>query len=299
MAPTIEHLKRERNAVILVHNYEPGPVQDLGDYVGDSLELSRKAAHTDADVIVFCGVRFMAETAKILSPDKTVLLPVAQAGCPMADMISAGQVQQMRQRHPNAAVLCYVNTSAAVKAHSDVCCTSANAAEVVRRSFDPMQDVIFVPDRNLAANTARAIGREFIVWDGYCPVHDAVTVAQITAAKQRHPDALVMVHPECRPEVCACADEVVSTGGMCRIARESDAREFIVGTENGMRYRLQKENPGKRFFVVSQDMLCQDMKRISPQDVYDALVHDTHAVTLDKDISVQARRSIERMLRIS
>jgi quinolinate synthase len=291
-------LKKERNAVILAHNYEEAAVQDIADFVGDSLELSRKAAQTDAEVIVFCGVRFMAETAKILAPDRTVLLPVAGAGCPMADMITASALQQLTDAHPDATVVCYVNTSAEVKAHSDICCTSSNAVEVVQNACPEDREVIFIPDKNLAANTARVLGRSFIVWQGYCPVHAAMTLQDLSRMRQQHPDALVMVHPECDPAVCERADAVVSTGGMCRYARENRASEIIVGTEVGMLYRLQKENPRTRFYSLSDRAICADMKRIGPESVISSLKENRHEITLSDEVIHNARKSITRMLDI-
>ncbi|GAG00765.1 unnamed protein product, partial [marine sediment metagenome] len=226
----IRELKAERNAVILVHNYQPGEVQDIGDFVGDSLELSRRAAKTDAEVILFCGVHFMAETAKILSPDKTVIMPDPNAGCPMANMVTVRELREMKRKHPDAVVVTYVNSSAAVKAESDVCCTSANAVKVVA-SVPKEKEVLFVPDRNLGHYVSRQLGRELILWNGYCPTHQRMLPQHVAAMKQRHPDALVTVHPECVAETIDLADHVGSTSGILEFCAQSDAKEFIIGTE--------------------------------------------------------------------
>ena len=292
----IEKLKRERNAVILAHNYQLPEVQDCADFVGDSLELSVKAAHTDADVIVFCGVHFMAETAKILSPAKTVLLPDKDAGCPMADMITAEQLCALKKKHPRAKAICYVNTSAAVKAQCDLCCTSANAVEMVGEVWDETEEIIFVPDQNLAAFTAGKTGHAMIVWPGYCPIHHAILPEHIQKARLAHPDAVVLVHPECRPEVAALADQTLSTGGMSRYARETKAREIIVGTETGIIHRLQKENPDKSFFAVSESFVCPDMKRTTLEKLLFSLENMTHAVEVPAETAALARKGIERML---
>jgi len=292
----IEELKRKRHAVILAHNYQLPEVQDCADFVGDSLELSVKAAHTDAAVIVFCGVHFMAETAKILSPAKTVLLPDKDAGCPMADMITEAQLCALKEKHPRAKAICYVNTSAAVKAQCDLCCTSANAVEMVGEFLDETEEIIFVPDQNLAAFTAAKTGRAMIVWPGYCPIHHAILPEHIQKARLAHPDAVVMVHPECRPEVAALADQILSTGGMSRYARETKAREIIVGTEKGMIHRLQKENPDKSFFAVSESLICPDMKRTTLEKLLFSLENMTHAVEVPAKTAALARKGIERML---
>ena len=295
----IEKLKKERRAVILAHNYQRPEVQDCADFVGDSLELSIKAADTDADVIVFCGVHFMAETAKILSPEKTVLLPDKAAGCPMADMITSEQLRLLKSEHPRAKAICYVNTSAAVKAECDLCCTSANAVRMVDEALKDAEEVIFVPDRNLAAFVAEKTGRAMVVWQGCCPVHDAITAGQIQNARLLHPGAAVMVHPECRPEVTALADETLSTGGMSRYARETDIAEIIVGTDTGMIHKLQKENPGKTFFPLSEAFICADMKRTTIDKVLFSLENMTYCVEVPEEISVRARKGIEQMLTAS
>ncbi len=295
----IEKLKKERRAVILAHNYQLSEVQDCADFVGDSLELSIKAADTDADVIVFCGVHFMAETAKILSPGKTVLLPDRDAGCPMADMITAEELRLLKAKHPGAKAICYVNTSAAVKAECDLCCTSANAVKMVDEVLKDAEEIIFVPDRNLAAFVAGKTGREMVVWQGCCPVHDAITAEQIQNARLLHPKAVVMVHPECRPEVTALADATLSTGGMSRYARETDMGEIIVGTDTGMIHKLQKENPGKTFLPLSEAFFCADMKRTTLDKVLTSLENMTYSIEVPEEISVRAKKGIERMLTAS
>lgn len=294
----IAELKRERRAVIIAHNYQIPEVQDIADFVGDSLELSIKAAGTDAEVIVFCGVYFMAETAKILSPDKTVLLPDKDAGCPMADMIDAGQLRALKAEHPAAKVLCYVNTSAEVKAECDLCCTSANAVRMVEEVLGDAPEIIFVPDRYLAAFVAGKTGRSFITWPGFCPTHARILPEHITAARALHPGAVVMVHPECRPEVAALADTVVSTGGMSRYAAETPAREIIVGTEPGMIHRLQKENPGKVFHPVAAPIACPNMRKTTLEKVLWSLEGMSHRIEVPEATAVRARRAIEAMLNV-
>ena len=294
----IAKLKKERKAVILAHNYQIPEVQDIADFVGDSLELSIKASQTDAEVIVFCGVHFMAETAKILSPQKTVLLPAREAGCPMADMITAEQLRALKAEHPGAKVLCYVNTSAEVKAECDLCCTSANAVRMVGEVLKDAQEIIFVPDLYLAAFVAAKTGREFITWPGFCPTHARILPEHIEAARARHPGAVVMVHPECRLEVAAIADIVISTGGMSRYARETPAREIIVGTEPGIIHRLKKENPDKIFHPISDTVICPNMKKTTLEKILWSLEDMTHRIEVPDQIAACARRSIETMLNI-
>ncbi|MDI3543468.1 MAG: quinolinate synthase [Candidatus Atribacteria bacterium] len=295
----IEKLKKEKNAVILAHNYELPEVQDIADFVGDSLGLSIEASKTDAQVIVFCGVFFMAETAKILSPQKVVLIPEPEAGCPMADMISASQLLDLQKRYPEAATLCYVNTKAEVKAECDFCCTSANATEVVEKGLSSASSIIFVPDQYLANYVSRKTGREFITWPGYCPVHAAISEKDIERAKKLHPHAEVLVHPECRPEVTEKADQVLSTEGMCRYIKSSPQDEFIVGTEVGILHRLQKENPAKHFYPVSEEAICPDMKKINQEKIALALQDMKYQVELPEKIIQKAARSIERMLQFT
>ncbi len=296
LAERIARLKRERNAVILAHNYQLGEVQDVADFVGDSLELSRKAAATEAEVIVFCGVMFMAETAKLLSPERTVLIPDPRAGCPMCDMAPAEAVRKRKADLPGVPVVAYVNTTAAVKAEADICCTSANAAAVVNSL--PEQRLLFLPDRNLGLWVQRHTDKEVILWDGYCPTHQRIRAQDISRLKAQHPGAPVVVHPECTPEVIALADEVLSTGQMVRWARETPAREVIVGTEVGLIHRLQKDSPDKRFLPVTLLTTCPNMKRITLEKVAWALEDMEHPVEVPEDIAGPARRAIERMLEV-
>jgi quinolinate synthase len=289
-------LKKERNAVILSHNYQRGEVQDIADFVGDSLELSQKAASTDADVIVFCGVHFMAETAAILNPRKTVLLPDASAGCPMANMITAEQLQQQKQKMPNATVVTYINSTAAVKAESDYCCTSANGVKIVG-SIDNAE-IIFVPDQYLGDFIAKRTGKTLTLWPGYCPTHVRILPEDIVKRKQEHPKAKVVVHPECRPDVIALADEALSTSGMIRYAARADVRELIVGTEVEILHRLYKENPGKQFFAASKKAVCPNMKKITLDKILESLETMTPVVTVPEAIRVRAKAAVDRMLAI-
>ena len=290
----ISRWKEKREAVILAHNYQPEEIQDLADILGDSLALSRKASGSDAGVIVFCGVRFMAESAKILSPDKTVLLPRMDAGCPLADMITAEQLRLLKEKHPRALVICYVNSSAEVKAESDVCCTSANALKVVQGV--EADEIIFVPDQNLGHYVSRFTDKKIILWKGYCSVHHRIRAEHLQRVRRAHPESVVLVHPECRPEVVDLADEVLSTGGMLRLAKDSDAQSFIIGTEMGLIYRLQKENPGKKFYSVGQTMICVNMKKIGLPDVLRALKENQFDISLPKEITRRARGALDRML---
>jgi len=289
-------LKEQRNAVFLVHNYQIAEVQDIADYLGDSLSLSQKAAQTDADVIVFCGVHFMAETAAILCPDKTVLLPDSHAGCPMADMITAEQLREEKAKHPGATVVCYVNSTAEVKAESDICCTSANAVEVVN-SLDA-GEIIFVPDQFLGSYVAAQTGRKLILWPGYCATHADIQPDDITRLKKEHPDAKAVVHPECRPEAIAVADAVFSTGGMVRYARRDDVQEMIVGTEMGIIHRLEKENPGKVFYPVSEKAICPNMKLINLEKILWSLEDMAPQVKVPEEIRQRAKGAVDRMLEI-
>ncbi len=292
----INKLKKERNAVILAHNYQIDDVQDIADYVGDSLGLSIQASKTDADVIVFCGVYFMAETAKILSPQKTVLIPDPQAGCPMANMMTADQLRALKARHPGVKVLCYVNTTAEVKAECDLACTSSNALSLVRQMFSEEEEIIFVPDKHLANYVSTLLGRKFITWQGFCPTHVRILPEAIEKQIELHPEAEVMVHPECAPGVIALASHVLSTGGMCAYARESAGEEFIVGTEVGILHRLRLENPGKKFYPASELAVCPNMKRTTLEKVLWSLEGMTHEVTVSEDVRLRALGSIERML---
>jgi len=296
LADDILRLKRERNAVILAHNYQPGEVQEVADLRGDSLELSRAAAREEAEVIIFCGVDFMAETAAILSPDKRVVMPAAGASCPMASMITARDLRGFKEENSGAAVVCYVNSSAEVKAESDICCTSANGVEVVASLAE--ETVLFVPDRNLGRYIARFTDKRIITWNGYCYVHDRYTPEDVSRACALHPEAEVLVHPECRPEVIDLADGVYSTSGMARRAKESPSREFIIGTEVGMNYRLKEENPGKEFYPLSEKAVCLDMKKTTLERVRSALETLEPRVTVPEEVAGRARVAIERMLSI-
>lgn len=296
MMEEILALKKERDAVILAHNYQIPAVQDVADLIGDSLELSRAAARLDAEVIIFCGVDFMAETAAILSPQKRVVLPAKDAWCPMAHMITPEQLREMKALYPDAAVVCYVNSTAEVKAESDVCCTSANGVQVVNSLTQ--KQVIFVPDRNLAAYVQRHTDKKVIPWNGYCYVHDHFTPDEVREARALHPQAEVLVHPECRPEVIDLADYVFSTSGMGRHAHASKVQEFIIGTEVGMLYKLKKDNPEKMFYPLSEKAVCQNMKKTTLEKVLQALRTLEPRVTVPGEIAVRAKQSIERMLAV-
>jgi quinolinate synthase len=292
----ISALKKKRNAVILVHNYQLGEVQDIADFVGDSLELSQNAAKTGADVIVFCGVHFMAETASILCPDKVVLLPDINAGCPMANMITPEHLRTKKKEHPQAVVVCYINSSAAVKAESDICCTSANAVEIVE-SLDA-HEILFVPDQYLGHYVSARTGKKMILWPGFCPTHVRIKPERIKQLRQEYPQARVVVHPECTPEVIALADEVASTSGMCRYARRNEVREMVVGTEVGMIHRLRRENPGKRFIPVSEQAICPNMKLITLEKVLWSLEEMSPEVKVPAEIRLKAIAPVDKMLKI-
>ena len=290
----ILRLKEQRRAVILAHNYQRPEVQDIGDFVGDSLELSRKAAETDAAVIVFCGVHFMAETASILCPGKTVLLPDAESGCPMADMITADALLKQKREMPGVHVVCYVNSSAAVKAESEICCTSANAVRVVE-SVGP-GEILFLPDQYLGHYVSTQTKRPMVLWPGFCPTHVKIRPEDIIASKQRYPGAIALVHPECRPEVTTVADQVLSTGGMLKFARQSDAKIFIIATEVGLLHRLEKENPGKTFIPANAKALCPNMKKITLEKVLWALEDMQPEIKVPEDIRIRAKIAVDRML---
>jgi len=316
----ITELKIRRRAVILAHNYQREEVQQVADFTGDSLELARKAATIDCEVIVFCGVNFMAESASILSPDKTVLLPAMEANCPMADMVTVDSprelrmnfphhddvtyefpesftLRDMKKRYPGVPVVSYVNTTAAVKAESDYCCTSSNGVKLVN-AIDADR-VICVPDRNLAAWIARNTRKEIITWDGFCHVHDRIKAHDVEAVRAAHPGALFVAHPECRPEVLDLADHVTSTSGMLRFCAASDRKEFIIGTETGLLYRLRLDNPGKVFHPLRPDMICPNMKKTSLKAVRFALENNTQVVKVPEEIRVPAKRALDRMLEIT
>ena len=292
----IRRLKKEREAVILAHNYQIGEVQDVADYVGDSLGLSQQAAQVEEKIIVFCGVHFMAETAAILAPQKTVLMPDIRAGCPMASMITAEELREWKKDYPGREVVCYVNTTADVKAECDICCTSSNALDVVN-SLEG-DEILFVPDKNLAAYVSRFTEKKIIPWDGYCYVHNNILAKDIQKKRSLHPEAEVWVHPECRPEVIDLTDKVLSTGGMVKEARRSSKEEIIIGTESGIIYRLKKENPGKRFYPALNTALCYNMKKINLLKVLNTLENMVHKVEVSPEISQKARGAIERMIEI-
>lgn len=292
----ILELKKQKNAVILSHNYQRGEVQDIADFVGDSLELSQKAAGTDAEVIVFCGVHFMAETASILNPDKVVLLPDAGAGCPMANMITAEQLRGEKKKYPNAAVVAYVNTTAAVKAESDYCCTSANGVRVVNSIKN--DEIIFVPDQYLGSFIGSRTGKKMILWPGYCPTHVKILPEDILKRKKEYPAAKVVVHPECRPDVVAMADEALSTSGMVRYAARPEVKELIVGTEVELLHRLNKENPGKKFIPASTKAVCPNMKKITLEKILDAMETMEPEIKVPEGIRVKALAAVQRMLEI-
>ena len=289
-------LKRGRNAVILAHNYQLGEVQDIADFVGDSLELSRNAAKTEADVIVFCGVHFMAETASILCPDKIVLLPDIHAGCPMADMVTVERLRERKRELPGATVVCYINSSAEVKAESDVCCTSANGVKVIE-SLDA-EEILFVPDQYLGHYISTKTNKRMSLWPGFCPTHIRIMPQYITNLRQEYPQAKVAVHPECRPEVIALADEVLSTGGICRYASKSEVKEMIVGTEIGIIHRLRKENPGKKFIPASEQAICPRMKLITLENILWSLEEMTHEVKVPEEICLRAKAAVDKMLAV-
>ena len=293
----ILRLKQQMNAVILAHNYQPPAIQDIADMTGDSLELSRKAASTTADIIVFCGVAFMAETAAILNPGKTVLLPRLDAGCPMADMITPDDVRAVRAEHPEIPIVTYVNSTAAVKAESTVCCTSANSIHVVE-SFKEHDAVYMAPDQNLAKYTARHTRKKVYHWNGYCPIHHNLTVEAVQEKKKEHPDALFLAHPECPPEILDLADMVQSTSGMLRFVAESSHEAFIIGTEEGILHPMRKKNPEKRFYSFSGTMVCPDMKKTSLEDVLRAMETLQPRVSVPEEIRIRALDAVERMLNI-
>src|SRR4030042_449124 len=297
LSEKIQELKKKRHAIILVHNYQLPEVQYIADYRGDSLELSRIAANTDAKVIVFCGVHFMAETASILCPDKTVLIPDLNAGCPMANMITTEALRKLKEKHPQAAVVGYVNTSAEVKAELDVCCTSTNAVAVINALKDA-KEIIFVPDKYLADYVSKQTGRRLIKWNGFCPTHVKILPQDILREKKFHPKAKVMVHPECLSSVVAMADVVLSTSQMGKFAKETPAKEIIVGTEVGLIYRLKKDNTQKEFYPASEAAVCPNMKRITQEKILWALEELKDEVRVSDDIRRRARHAIDKMLQI-
>lgn len=294
----IRKRKREINAVIMAHYYQPPEIQDIADFVGDSLELAKQAAETDAEVIVFCGVKFMAESAKVLSPQKTVILPEIKAGCPMADMITAKALRGMKNQYPDAVVVCYVNSSAEVKAESDICCTSRNAIEVVK-SIPADKSIIFVPDRNLGQHIQDQTGREMILWQGYCPVHDKLTEEEINEKMAMYPEAKVVVHPECTPEISRKSDAVLSTGGILGYVKASPENDFIIGTEEGLIHALEKNHPQKNFYLARSGFQCQDMKYISLESLANAMRKLQYRVEVPEGVRQKAYDALAKMLSIS
>jgi len=293
----IRRLLKEKNAILLVHNYERPEIQDIADLTGDSLGLSIEASKTKAEIIVFCGVHFMAETASIVCPDKTVLLPVISAGCPMADMITAQALIKKKKELPGVPVVTYVNSSASVKAESDICCTSANAIQVVK-SLVNHDTILMTPDKNLAQFTQRYTDAQIVYWEGFCPYHDALTPEQVKKVKNAHPQATFLAHPECRPEVIDLADEAKSTSGMLDYVKKSQHTEFIIGTETGIIHTLKTQNPDKVFIPADEKMICIDMKKITLTDIVNAILHLSPVVKVAEDVRVRATKAIERMLAI-
>ncbi len=295
IASKINKLKQEKDAVILAHNYQIGQVQDIADFVGDSLQLSIEATRTESSIIVFCGVHFMAETAKILNPGKKVLLPDRDSGCPMADMITAEDLKKLKAEHPGAVVICYVNSTAEVKALSDICCTSSNAVKVVE-SVPPDDEIIFVPDKYLGSYVQSKTGRKMILWNGYCPTHVRINARNIIDLKKKHLDAEVVVHPENTPDVIEVADRVESTGGMLRYVKESPKKTFIIGTEIGIIHRLKKENPEKVFIPAMDKAICPNMKLINLEKIMWSLEQEETEVIVPEDIARKAKAAIDRMI---
>jgi quinolinate synthase len=294
----IRQLLKEKNAVLLAHYYQRAEIQEIADILGDSLALSMEAARTDAEVLVFAGVHFMAESASILSPDKTVLLPKPDAGCPLADMITPEKLLTARKNHPHAAVVTYINSSAAIKAMSDICCTSANAVKIVN-SLRDAKEILMVPDGNLACYVAGLTDKKIIPWDGYCPVHHHLTVEDVLKRKEKYPRATFAAHPECRPEVLALADYVGSTTGIIRYAGQEGFKEMLVGTEQGVFYQLKKQNPGKTFIPISDQMICADMKKITLKDIIAAITEMKTVVKVPEEVRIPAKKALDRMLAIS
>lgn len=298
LSEEINKLREQKKAIILSHVYQRPEIQEIADFVGDSLELSRRAAETDAEVIVFCGVHFMAESAAILSPDKIVLLPEKNAGCPMADMVDAESLRARKEQMPGAVVVCYVNTSAEVKAESDIACTSANAVRVVE-SIPEDRPILFIPDKNLGHYVAQKAGRENLtVWQGFCNTHDKLTATDVQRAREEHPQAVIMAHPECRPDVVDMADVVASTAGMIKYAGDSGEKEFIICTELGILHQFEKKCPDKKFYPVSNKLVCPNMKATTLDKVHQALVSMEPRVTVPENIRVKALKSLERMLAV-
>ena len=295
----IQKLKKEKNAVIIVHNYQRDEIQDIADISGDSLALSQAAVRADAKVIVFCGVDFMAESASILNPDKIVLLPVKEAGCPMADMVTVERLHEKKKEYPDAAVVCYVNSSAVIKAESDICCTSSNAIQVVK-SLKDSKEVIFIPDKNLGRYVqANVPDKKIILWEGFCPTHIRVSKEEIVKVKAEHPEAVVLAHPECNPDVLSVSDDICSTGGMFKFVKSSKAKSFIIATESGMLYGLKKQNPDKDFYVPTERLVCPTMKLTTLGWVAHSLEAMEHRIEVKGEIRDRAYESLMCMLNVS
>jgi len=292
----IQELKAKLNAVIVAHNYQRPEVQDIADFVGDSLELSRKCTEVDAQVIVFCGVHFMAESAAILNPQKTVLLSVGDAGCPMADMIIGDQLQEWKAKYPSATVVCYINSTAEVKAESDYCCTSANAVKLVQSIA--ANDILFVPDQNLGHYVSTKVDKNIILYPGYCPPHVHLTQEHVILARSNYPTAEVVVHPECIPEVVAMADAVLSTSQMLRYVKESKSGTFLIGTEQELLYRMRNESPGKTFYVLTPGLLCPNMKKTRLDSMVKTMELERNVITVPEDIRIKAKQALDRMLAV-
>jgi len=294
----IMKLKKEKKAVLVAHTYQRDEVQEIADMVGDSFALSKYCASSNAEVVVFCGVHFMAESAKILSPQKTILLPEKHAGCPMADMVTAEALREFKKNYPNAAVVCYINSSADVKAECDICCTSSNAVKVIKSLKE--DEIIFVPDKNLGAYIGEMVPeKKMILWEGYCPTHHKIRPEDVEKARELHPDAVVLVHPECRPEVFKIADFVGSTKQIIDYATKSEKRKFIIGTEMGVLYSLKKNNPDKTFYMLANGFICPNMKKTTLSSIYNSLNEMKYNIELDDETIKKASQSLERMLEIS
>jgi quinolinate synthase len=294
----IMRLKKEKNAIILAHNYQIPEIQEIADIVGDSLKLSEEAAKTDADIIVFAGVHFMAESAKILSPNKKVLLPVINAGCAMANMIRGEELKEFKKEHPDVSIICYVNSSAEVKAESNICCTSSNAVKIAKKV--EADKILFVPDQNLGSYIAQQVPeKEVILWEGFCPTHHMVEAKEVDHAKEKHPGALVLVHPESRPDVVEKADFVGSTSEIIHYAGQSPNQEFIIGTEMGVLHKLRKDNSGKKFYLLSPTLTCFDMKKTSLKDIYQALLYEQYEIQVEESIRQKALGTLEKMLELN
>jgi quinolinate synthase len=293
----IMRIKKEKNALIVAHNYQIDDVQNIADKVGDSFYLSKLCATNSAKLIVFCGVRFMAESAKILSPEKTVLLPELKAGCPMADSITADDVTMLKRKHPKAVIVCYINTTAEVKAECDICCTSSNAIKIV--TSIPQKDIIFLPDRNLGSYIAKQVPeKNFILYDGCCITHNRFGLKEVEVARQLYPDAPIAVHPECPPEVVEAADFVGSTSEILEYCKKSDKKQIVIGTEMGILHTLKADSPNKKFMLLTPRLVCSNMKLTTLTSVYNALNENKNIIEVDEDIRVRARTCLQRMLDI-